>query len=163
VGTMAAVGVVFAPVADAATPKNKLISHSSTNNPGDKSSSEAALSATGRSVAFSSNATDLVGNDIEPLAISNSGRIIVFRSDADNLLKNDANGVGDVFYHDRITGKTRSANIAANGKQSPEATGREPSISGDGRFIGFSSSFQGIVINGANGAVEDVFRRGPIR
>jgi Tol biopolymer transport system component len=93
-------------------------------------------------------------------SISASGRFIAFVSDADNLISNDDNGVQDVFVHDRKTKKTRRASVRRLGGEANGASGR-PSVSGDGRFVAFESDADDIVTDG--NTEEDVFVRGPLR
>ena len=71
-------------------------------------------------------------------SISADGRYVAFESDATNLHFGDLapvdNGVRDVFVHDRQTGYTTYASSAlANGAST------SPSISADGRYVGFHS------------------------
>lgn len=92
--------------------------------------------------------------------ISGNGRYVVFRSDAPNLVAGDTNGEPDVFVHDMVTGSTVRVNVASDGTQ---ARGDDvgsflagTSITGDGRYVAFSSVAPNLVAGDANG-VRDVF------
>ena len=82
-------------------------------NQGDKDSSTAAMSADGRFVAFVSSAT--------------------------NLVVEDTNQQRDIFVHDRQTGITERVSVAANGDEA-DGESLSAAISGDGRYVAFSSS-----------------------
>jgi Tol biopolymer transport system component/chitodextrinase len=88
--------------------------------------------------------------------ISAGGRYVAFASDCTNLVPEDANGdVRDVFVHDRQTHETRLVSVSSEGEQADGLSDR-PSISGDGRFICFSSFAANLVPGDTNGR-EDVF------
>jgi Tol biopolymer transport system component len=71
-------------------------------------------------------------------SISSDGQYVVFWTSASNLVDGDTNGRRDVFLSDVKTGITRRLSIAKNGE---EFFGDSyiPSISGDGRYVAFSS------------------------
>jgi Tol biopolymer transport system component len=107
-------------------------------------------------VSVDSIGTQGNGASYEP-AIDNTGRYVVFSSDATNLVLNDTNGVRDVFIHDRVTGATERVSVHTNGLQGNN-TSFAPSISGDGRFVGFSSDASNLVALDFNG-MRDAFVR----
>lgn len=75
-------------------------------------------------------------------ALSADGRFVVFSSDATNLLDTvDSNGrFTDVFLRDRQTGVVEMVSVDSQGKQSPGVfVSDEPSISLDGHFVAFKS------------------------
>lgn len=79
-------------------------------------------------------------------AISSDGRYVAFWSDANNLVIGDTNSTWDAFVHDRQTGTTSRVSVAAGGVQaSGETTYSNISISGDGRYVAFSSSAMNLV------------------
>ena len=91
-------------------------------------------------------------------AVSDDGRYVSFRSFASNLVANDTNGLDDAFLRDRSTALTTRVD---GGIGAAEANGEVGSIdrttmSGDGRFIVFSSAASNLVPNDTNGAF-DVF------
>src|SRR5690606_33451585 len=88
-------------------------------------------------------------------AISADGRFVAFQSDSTNLVPNDSNAATDVFLHDRQTGSTVRASIAANGAD-PNGSSTGASLSATGRFIAFGSSASNLVPGDTN-AAGDVF------
>ncbi|MCB0012898.1 MAG: hypothetical protein KDE34_13385, partial [Anaerolineales bacterium] len=109
--------------------------------------------------------------DTSHLSISADGRHIAFASFATNLVNNDTNGQIDIFYHDRDTDNdgifdepgainTARASIADDNTQA-NGPSHDPDISGDGRFVAFSSDANNLVLadvpacNGSN--CTDVF------
>lgn len=69
---------------------------------------------------------------------STDGRFVIFRSDASNLVDNDTNGLVDIFLRDRQTQKTYRINLSSAGTEADDDS-VSPFITGDGRFIGFST------------------------
>ncbi|MFN8381360.1 MAG: hypothetical protein U0V02_05440 [Anaerolineales bacterium] len=128
-------------------------------------SSDAAISGDGRYVAFASEASNLVPNDLngvrdifvhdlqtgatiwastngnatswEP-SISLDGHFVVFTSAATNFISNDTNGKRDVFVFSVQTGQITRASVNSNGAEG-DRDSLDASISGDGRFISFST------------------------
>lgn len=89
------------------------------------------------------------------LSLSADGRFLAFTSIADNLVAGDANGVADIFLHDLLTGETSLVSRATGGEQS-NGWSDWPAVSGDGRYVAFSSAGENLVRDDTNGAV-DVF------
>lgn len=73
-------------------------------------------------------------------SISADGRYVIFSSVAGNLVEGDTNAVSDAFIHDRQTGQTDRVSVATDGMQLEYNSGAH-SISGDGRYVIFTSSF----------------------
>ena len=71
------------------------------------------------------------GGSSEP-ALSADGRYVAFGSDASNLVAGDTNGVRDVFVRDLQAGVTRRVSTGTGGRP---ANGESffPSVSADGR------------------------------
>lgn len=93
------------------------------------------------------------GNSYSP-TISNDGRYVAFVSDAHNLVPGDTNAVRDVFVHDRDTGTTaRVTGVAGQ----PDGSSDEPRLSGDGRYLVFTSVADNLVAEDTN-RHPDVFR-----
>ena len=88
-------------------------------------------------------------------ALSASGRYVAFNSEASNLVPDDTNGVGDIFVHDRTTSITSRVSVASNGAQGSGGS-HWASLSADGRFVAFSSLAPNLVIADTNGD-SDVF------
>lgn len=72
-------------------------------------------------------------------AISADGRFVAFSSDASSLVKGDTNGWRDVFVHDRQTGDTERVSVGSSGAQGNWNSDGAAAISGDGRFVVFDS------------------------
>ena len=94
------------------------------------------------------------GNDdsIGP-SIAASGRFVAFSSWADNLVRDDNNTCylgglpcSDIFVHDRDSGETSRVSLASNGTEA-DAESFEASISEDGRFVAFESDATNLVSN----------------
>lgn len=88
-------------------------------------------------------------------ALSADGRFVAFVSEASNLVPGDTNNAADIFVHDRWSGLTKRVSITSNGAQASGDPSR-PSISGDGRFVAFSSDAPDLVTDD-NNAHHDVF------
>jgi len=71
--------------------------------------------------------------------ISGDGNVVAFQSDATNLVPNDVNGYLDVFTHDRVSGATQIMSVSTSGAQASTTSGLA-AISGDGRFVAFTTS-----------------------
>jgi Tol biopolymer transport system component len=92
-------------------------------------------------------------------AISANGRYVAFASTASNLVAGDTNGVSDVFVADLDSGTITRVSVAHGGVQA-NAASTAPAISGDGSTIAFDSSATNLVSGDHNG-VADVFVRVP--
>lgn len=146
-----------------------------------------AISATGRYVAFADTAPNLVRGDTndtpdvfvrdtvgrhtervsvtsagrqvngysERPGLSADGRYVVFQSGA-AIVGDDRNDNLDAYVHDRVTGATvlvsrSSAGVAANGWS------ELPAISGDGRWVAFSSTATNL--GGSRAGVPNLYLR----
>jgi hypothetical protein len=76
-------------------------------------------------------------------AISGDGKLVAFESYSSNLVSNDANGVRDVFVWHSTTNKIERVSVAKDGKEA-NAESYEPSLSGDGNLIAFTSAANNI-------------------
>jgi Tol biopolymer transport system component len=94
------------------------------------------------------------GDSLRP-SISADGRYVAFDSDDWNLVWGDTNDDFDVFVNDRTTTVTTRVSIEDDGTQSNGASYR-PSISADGRYVGYYSEASNLVPGDTNGAA-DVF------
>jgi WD40-like Beta Propeller Repeat len=110
---------------DNATNKTSLVSVSSQGGQGNNMSNKASISA--------------------------DGRFVVFESFADNLVPGDTNGVSDIFVRDLVAKTTTRVSVDSNGRQGNSYSGAGlPSISGDGRFVAFTSLSENLVANDKN-------------
>ena len=89
--------------------------------------------------------------------VSADGRYVVFQSDASNLAATDLNGVQDIFRRDLATGTTELVSRRPNGNAG-NGIAVQPDVSGDGRFVVWSSNASNLVTGDTNGTW-DVFLR----
>ena len=82
------------------------------------------------------------------------GHSVLFQSRASNLVPGDVHATWDMFRLDLITGAMTRLLIGTTGLE--PALGSEPSLSGDGRFLGLVSANPNLVPNDTNGR-SDVF------
>lgn len=99
-------------------------------------------------VSISSTGIESDGNSYKP-AISDDGRFVVFVSHATNLVEIDTNDVSDIFVYDRLLKQIERVNLAVNGEQA-NSYSSEPSISGDGNYVVFTSWASNLVENDTN-------------
>jgi Tol biopolymer transport system component len=88
-------------------------------------------------------------------SISANGRFVSFTSDASNLVKGDTNGVQDIFVHDRRTDRTTRISVDSRGREGNDDSSSSD-ISATGRFVLFTSTATDLVRNDTNG-YEDLF------
>jgi cysteine-rich repeat protein len=88
-------------------------------------------------------------------SISADGRFVAFSSDASDLVAGDDNGVRDVFVRDRQDDTTARVSVNGGGGAG-NGTSDQPAISGDGRFLAFQSTASNLVAGDSN-ASTDVF------
>ena len=84
--------------------------------------------------------------------ISADGRFVCFSSEASNLVPGDLNGVRDVFVRDRLNGTTALVSVGLAGPALEASTAF--SISADGRFVGFESLDPSLVPNDSNASID---------
>jgi len=92
-------------------------------------------------------------------SISADGRFVAFSSDATNLLEGDTNGVRDCFVHDQMTGETTRVSVASDGTQANRdcvmihwwGIFSGLYISADGRYVRFRSYATNLVEGTTNG------------
>ena len=89
-------------------------------------------------------------NDFVANAVSENGRFVAFVSAATNLVQNDTNSQQDIFVRDVQLGTTTLASVASNGTQADNES-LLPSISGDGRYVSFSSLADNLVTGSVPG------------
>jgi Tol biopolymer transport system component len=87
-------------------------------------------------------------------SVSADGRFVAFTSNASNLVHGDTNRLPDVFVRDTHTGKTIRVSVTSAGRQ---GTGKRysngsnaPKISGDGRYVAFHSDMRNLVRGDTN-------------
>lgn len=72
-------------------------------------------------------------------AVSADGRFVAFASQASNLVAGDTNGLQDIFVRDRLTGAMERVSIGSLGEQSTHAS-ELVGLSNDGRYVLFASA-----------------------
>jgi Tol biopolymer transport system component len=99
--------------------------------------------------SVSSNGSHLATNTLDfnlRPSIAANGQVVVFHSQANNLVPNDSNDDQDIFVRDLRTGTTTRVSVNSQGEQAKpwnvvaSADSRNPSVSGDGRFVVFESN-----------------------
>jgi uncharacterized repeat protein (TIGR01451 family) len=128
------------------------------------SGSAAALPAPGFTELVSVSSAGVQGDqDSQSPSISSDGRFVAFASLAENLVPGDTNAAPDIFVRDRLLGTTERVSVSSSGRQGDGPSGLlnlmgGPSISGDGRFVAFSSEATNLVRGDRNNTA-DVFVR----
>ncbi|WP_150047268.1 TolB family protein [Methylomonas rhizoryzae] len=158
------------------------VSAGTTGAVNDGNSNFPSISATGRWIAFTSAADNLVGNDgnghadiflydkkaaslalipgpgangdSKSASISGNGRYIAFASAASNLVNGDNNGKTDIFVYD--VKKASTTRVTQGIAAESNGDSADPSISANGRWIVFASSASNLVAADDNG-VDDIF------
>jgi Tol biopolymer transport system component len=88
-------------------------------------------------------------------SISADGTIVAFSDDNPRLVRGDTNREADIFVRDLRTDETTRVSVSSSGVQADDIS-REPRISGNGRFVVFSSEATNLVEGDRNGDA-DVF------
>jgi DNA-binding CsgD family transcriptional regulator/Tol biopolymer transport system component len=78
-------------------------------------------------------------------AITGDGRSVAFVSNASNLVTGDTNGAPDVFVHDRESGVTSRLSVNSNGSESNGDSYGVLAMSDEGRFVAFPSFASNLV------------------
>ncbi|MHB8974090.1 MAG: SdrD B-like domain-containing protein [Pirellulaceae bacterium] len=86
--------------------------------------------------------------------ISADGRYVAFYSYASNLVPSDTNGTDDIFVYDRQADTIERVSVAADGTQGNGKSG-SPSISLDGRYVGFTSLASNLIPGDTNGTYDN--------
>lgn len=114
--------------------------------------------AAGATTRVSVDSAGIPGNGAsDGPSISADGRYVAFSSDASNLVTGDTNSARDLFVRDRATGTTTRVSVDSAGTQGNGASDG-PSISADGRYVAYSSDAPNLVTGDTN-AARDVFLR----
>ena len=81
--------------------------------------------------------------------ISADGRYVAFTSDASNLVAGDTNGKSDVFVRDRATSQTTRFSVNTGGVQRSHWS-QADAISPDGRYVVFTSETDDFSVDDGN-------------
>src|SRR4028119_321665 len=103
------------------------------------------------------SAGNLGNTDSNNPSISADGRFVAFSSDASNLVPGDTNNNNDIFVRDRLTNTTTRVSVDSAGNQA-NTYSNSPSISADGRFVAFASNSSNLVPGDTNNTY-DMFVR----
>ena len=87
--------------------------------------------------------------------VSADGSRVSFQSTATNLVFNDANGLADIFVHDRPSDLIQIASTST-GLEQADSNSPTSAISADGNYIAFESNGTNLVTPDTNGTL-DVF------
>lgn len=104
---------------------------------------------------------NLAGTDIELApgsrpSVSANGQLVAFETTATLDQAHDTNGLADVYVVNRSTHATQLASVAANGRAPGEASGA-PSLSGNGRWVAFTSA--GRLLSADHDPASDIYVR----
>jgi Tol biopolymer transport system component len=88
-------------------------------------------------------------------SLSADGRLVAFTSFATNLVNGDTNLSADVFVRDLVAGTITRVSVDSNGAEA-DGGSYAPSLSRDGRWVGFQSDATNLVAGDTNGC-SDVF------
>lgn len=110
----------------------ELISQSPSNNIGNRASYDAAISAFGEYVVFTSRASNLIGDD--------------------------TNGYPDIFFKNRTTGLLERVNVKSNAGGQITGDSRSPRVTQDGRFVIFETLSRDLAANDTNN-YSDIYLR----
>ena len=104
-----------------------------------------------------SSAGALANNNSYYSLVSTDGRYVVYQSEAGNLVPNDFNNTYDIFRRDLQSNVTDLVSVGTSGN-SASGLGLSPALSGDGRFVVWSSNAGNVIVGDTNGTW-DVFLR----
>jgi Tol biopolymer transport system component len=104
--------------------------------------------------SVSSSGAEANGDSFAP-ALSADGRYVAFSSAATNLVDGDTNDANDIFIRDLQTSTTTRVSVGFDGSQANGGSD-QPSLSGDGRLVAFTSVASNIV-NGDLNNLRDAF------
>jgi hypothetical protein len=115
---------------------------------------------TGVNTLISSDATNVGVGGSHP-ALSVDGKRLAFYSFSDAIVPGDTNGLWDIFVYDHPTATKKRVSLTSTGaerNQGTESTSRvvAPAISGDGRYVAYTTTATNVVPGDTNNA-QDVF------
>ncbi len=112
----------------------------------------------GTNILVSVNTNGVAGDgpSADP-AISAGGRSVAFTSAADDLVPGDNNDAQDVFVHDLQSGTTTLVSVSTDGIDPGNADSFSPMISADGRYVLFHSKASNLAAG--SGAGENLYFR----
>ena len=96
------------------------------------------------------------GDSSEP-SISQDGRFIAFTSEASDLVGADTNGVADIFLYDIQTGTMNRVSINDTTGEQGNGASTDANVAPGGLFIAFTSRATNLAAGDTNGAVNDAY------
>jgi hypothetical protein len=90
-------------------------------------------------------------------SISHDGRYVTFLTTQNNIVPSDTNNLNDVYLKDTVTNTYTLVSKSSAGVVSDAASNYGPVISGDGKYVVYSSAATNLVANDTNGFM-DIFR-----
>jgi Tol biopolymer transport system component len=108
-----------------------------------------------RDSALASSAPATTAGVSSSFSVSSNGRYVTFDSDANDVAPGDANGFRDVFVRDLVSG-TNILVSTSTGGGAASGPSFQAAVSGDGRFVAFTSWASNLVDNDGN-KYPDVF------
>lgn len=165
------------------------ISVDSSGTEGNKGSGEPSISQDGNLIAFTSNATNLVGSDTNAVSdvfvrnisagtttrvslntsgtqgdkasyqprISSNGAYVAFTSDATNLVGSDINACSDVFVRNLSAATTQVVSTSSSSTLGNRSS-YSPDISQTGQYVVFQSRANNLIASDTNGYI-DIFMK----
>ncbi len=116
------------------------------------------VNGTTERVSVDSSEAEATGGDSQYASISADGRFVAFSSEATNLVASDTNDDTDIFLRDRTNGTTERVSVSSSEAQGDGGVSEHSSLSADGRFVAFESYQTGLVANDVGGQ-QDIFVR----
>lgn len=97
----------------------------------------------------------------EAPSLSADGRYVAFESRANDLVEADTSFYSDIFVHDRQTGTTLRASLSATDVEA-DSHSYSAALSGDGRYIGFSTEASNLTPDDSNSHQDVIIRAVPV-
>src|SRR5712691_1281660 len=91
-------------------------------------------------------------------SLSQHGGALAFDSNASNFVANDLNGTSDVFVRDHVASKTKRVSVNDAGTEGNGAS-RDPAISDDGRYVAFETDASNLFPGGDTDGNSDIVVR----
>jgi Tol biopolymer transport system component len=155
-GTSCTASITYTP----ATNYNGSDSFAFIANDGSLTSAPALVSITvtpgTQRVSVATNGTQSNGMSEEPI-MSADGRYVAFDSPATNLVAGDTNAVSDIFVYDRQAAQLNRVSVSTSGAEANGSSSNH-AISGNGRYVAFTSQATNLVTGDTNNAT-DIFVR----
>jgi len=114
----------------------------------------------GTNILVSVNTNGISGDGVstDP-AIAADGRYVAFTSSADDLIPNDANDAQDVFVRDLQSDTTTLVSVSTDGVDPGNGDSFSPQISADGRYVLFHSKSSNLAAGSFGSGIENLFLR----